>query len=64
LYTRDHEGIGPLDIATKDRKLISNVSQPGIVLVIHELSVYVCFIIKQYLGCDIRLNLILKHTLK
>ncbi|XP_060567937.1 inhibitor of Bruton tyrosine kinase-like [Ruditapes philippinarum] len=28
LYTRDHEGLGPLDIAMKDRVLIENVPAP------------------------------------
>ena len=30
LYTRDHEGLGPLDITMKDRALIENVPPPGI----------------------------------
>jgi hypothetical protein len=34
LYTRDHEGLGPLDIAMKDRVLIENVPAPGMYMYI------------------------------
>lgn len=37
LYTRDNEGLGPLDVAMKDRSLLNNVPPAGkqIVIIIY-----------------------------